>query len=246
MVPEPRAIRLRREPSRRVTSLRSVGVMEQTMASTREISPSSIWPAAWRISLDMPGMSFISPPSEPIFLTWRSWDRKSSSVKWPCMRRAAPLATVSWSMVRSACSMRLSTSPMPRMRSAMRSGWNRSKSASRSPVLAKAIGLPTTPLTERAAPPRASPSSLERITRVERERLVEGLGGRHGVLADHGVDDQERVVRLGGGRDPPDLVHQVGVDRQPTGGVDDADVLARDAGPPRPRPGPRPPDRWAR
>ena len=162
--PEPRAMRLRRDPSSRLTSARSAGVMEHTMASTREISPSSIWPAAWRISLDMPGISFIRPPSEPIFLTCLSWERKSSRVNWPDMRRAAPLATSSWSMVRSACSMRLSTSPIPRIRSAIRSGWNRSKSARRSPVLAKAIGFPTTPLTDRAAPPRASPSSLERIT----------------------------------------------------------------------------------
>ena len=97
----------------RDTSSASAGVMEQTMASTLLTSPSSISPAAWRISLDMPGMSFMSPPSEPIFLTCRSWARKSSSVNWPDMRRAAPLATSSWSMVRSACSIRLSTSPMP-------------------------------------------------------------------------------------------------------------------------------------
>ena len=145
-------------------SLRSAGVMEQTMASTRATSPSSIWPAASRISLFMPGMRRMRPPSEPIFLTWRSWDRKSSRVNWPDMRRLALLATSSVSMVRSACSMRLSTSPMPRIRSAMRSGWKRSKSSRRSPVEAKAMGRPTTPLTDSAAPPRASPSSLVRMT----------------------------------------------------------------------------------
>ena len=55
-------------------------------------------------------------------------------------------------------------SPMPRMRLARRSGWNRSKSSTFSPVEAKAMGLPTTSFTDSAAPPRASPSSLVRMT----------------------------------------------------------------------------------
>ncbi len=46
----------------------------------------------------------------------------------------------------------------------MRSGWNCSKSSIFSPVEAKRIGLPVTALTESAAPPRASPSSLVIIT----------------------------------------------------------------------------------
>src|SRR5262245_37689867 len=60
--------------------------------------------------------------------------------------------------------MSVSTSPMPRMRLAMRSGWNGSNSSSFSPVPANRIGLPTTSFTERAAPPRASPSIFVRIT----------------------------------------------------------------------------------
>ena len=109
-------------------------------------------------------MSFMIPPSEPSLRTCWSWAKKSSRVNRPSIIRVADLATSSWSMVRSACSIRLSTSPMPRMRSAIRSGWNRSKSASFSPVEAKTIGRPTTSLTDSAAPPRASPSSLVRIT----------------------------------------------------------------------------------
>ena len=104
------------------------------------------------------------PETDPIFLTCWSCSRKSSRVNRPSIMAAAPLVVTSLSMVRSACSIRLSTSPMPRMRSAIRSGWNWSKSSSFSPVEAKAMGLPTTSFTDRAAPPRASPSSLVRIT----------------------------------------------------------------------------------
>ena len=53
---------------------------------------------------------------------------------------------------------------MPRMRPAMRSGWNCSNASSFSPVDANAIGRPITSFTDSAAPPRASPSSFDRIT----------------------------------------------------------------------------------
>src|SRR5438309_959700 len=52
------------------------------------------------------------------------------------------------------------TSPMPRMREAMRSAWKGSSASSFSPVPAKRIGLPATVRRDRAAPPRASPSIL--------------------------------------------------------------------------------------
>ena len=41
-------------------------------------------------SLGTPGMSDRSPPSEPSFFTCWSWARKSSRVKRPSSRRAAP------------------------------------------------------------------------------------------------------------------------------------------------------------
>ena len=49
---------------------------------------------------------------------------------------------------------------MPRMREAMRSGWNGSIMSSFSPVPTNLMGLPVAARMERAAPPRASPSSL--------------------------------------------------------------------------------------
>ncbi len=53
---------------------------------------------------------------------------------------------------------------MSRMREAIRSGWNASKSSSFSPFDANMICLPVTWAIDRAAPPRASPSSLESTT----------------------------------------------------------------------------------
>ena len=85
---------------------------------------------------------------------------------------------------------------MPRMRLAMRSGWNCSNSFSFSPVEANAIGRPMTSLTDSAAPPRASPSIFDMITPSICERGVERLGGLHRVLTGHRVDDEERVVGL--------------------------------------------------
>ena len=67
---------------------------------------------------------------------------------------------------------------MPRMREAMRSGWNGSRPDSFSPVPANLTGLPVTWRTDNAAPPRASPSSLVSMTPVSGKALVEGAAPR--------------------------------------------------------------------
>src|SRR6266540_3990792 len=104
--------------------------------------------------------------SGPIFLTCWSCCRKSSSVK-EASRSLRSMRSASWrSTSSSARSISVSMSPMPRMRPARRSGWNGSKSASFSPVVANLMGTPVTERLDSAAPPRASPSSLERITPV--------------------------------------------------------------------------------
>ena len=54
-----------------------------------------------------------------------------------------------------------------------------------------------TALTESAAPPRASPSSLVSTTPSNSARLGERLGDVDRVLAGHRVDDEQHVVRLG-------------------------------------------------
>ncbi len=86
------------------------------------------------------------------------------------------------------------------------------------------IGLPVTALTESAAPPRASPSSLRHHHSIELGRLGEGLGDADGVLPGHRVDDEEDVVRAGPLADLRQLGHQLLVDVETAGGVDDEHV----------------------
>ena len=88
------------------------------------------------------------------------------------------------------------------------------------------IGLPVTALTDSAAPPRASPSSLVMITPSNCDDLGELLGDVDRVLAGHGVDDEQDVVRLDRLLDVGELVHQLLVDVETAAGVDDQHVLA--------------------
>ena len=91
--------------------------------------------------------------SEPIFLSCCIWLRKSSRVKSsPAMTFPAIFSASLESNAFSACSIRVSTSPMSRIRDAIRSGWNSSKSVSFSPVEPNMIGTPVTVTTDSAAP----------------------------------------------------------------------------------------------
>ena len=65
-----------------------------------------------------------------------------------------------------------------------------------SPTPANLIGLPVTWRTDSAAPPRASPSSLVRMTPVSGSALVERARDVDRVLALHRVDDEQRLDRL--------------------------------------------------
>ena len=58
----------------------------------------------------------------------------------------------------------------------------------------------------------------------ERNGLGEGLRRDQGVLAGHGVEDEQDLMRLGDGVDPRHLVHHLGIDVQPAGGVEDDDI----------------------
>ena len=113
---------------------------------------------------------------------------------------------------------------MPRMRDAMRSGWNHSSWSSFSPVDASLIGLPVTALTESAAPPRASPSSFVITTPSNAIRSWNASRDVHRLLAGHRVEDEQHVVRLRLVAHARELLHQRLVDVQPAGGVEDDDV----------------------
>jgi hypothetical protein len=91
-------------------------------------------------------------------------------------------------------------------------------------VEAKAIGTADDLLDRQCCAAPGVAVELGEDDPVELERGVEGLGDADGVLSGHGVDDEERVVRLDLGGDPPDLVHQLRVDRETAGRVDDEDV----------------------
>lgn len=65
---------------------------------------------------------------------------------------------------------------------------------------------------------------------VEADTVPEGFGRGDGVLTDHRVDDEEDLVRLHRIADVGRLLHHLGVDTQPAGGVDDHDVVQLGAG----------------
>ena len=79
-------------------------------------------------------------------------------------------------------------------------------------------------MTDSAAPPRAV--ELREHDAVERDPLLEGLGDRDRLLAGHGVEHEQDVRRLDGVLDPAELRHQVLVDLEAPGRVDDHDVAA--------------------
>ena len=58
----------------------------------------------------------------------------------------------------------------------------------------------------------------------EADALAERLGGGHGVLADHRVEDEQHFVGVDGVADRGGLAHQLLVDAEPARGVDDDDV----------------------
>ncbi len=86
-------------------------------------------------------------------------------------------------------------------------------------------GLPVTDATDSAAPPRASPSSLESHDAGEVDALVEGHSRVDGILADHRVDHEEDFVGDDGPADLAGLVHHFRVDAESAGGVHDHDVV---------------------
>jgi len=162
--PDPLAMRARREPLMIFGLRRSPGVIEFTIAAARSRSLSLIWLSASRFC-PAPGSMPSRFPIGPSLRTMASCSTKSSRVK-PSPEASLPAIAVAWSSsnVRSACSIRVRTSPRSRIRDAIRSGWKTSKSSSFSPDEANITGRPVSWAIDSAAPPRASPSSLVSTT----------------------------------------------------------------------------------
>ena len=166
-VPLPAAMRRLRDGLMTSGKCRSCSVMELMMASMRRYSRSS---SLSRTAADIcaaPGILSKRFSTPPMLNIWRIWSCKStkSNLLPRCTFLASRMA-LRLSTLRSASSMSVSMSPMPRMRDAMRSGWNASRASVCSPTARNLMGLPVTARTESAAPPRASPSALASTTPV--------------------------------------------------------------------------------
>ena len=114
---------------------------------------------------------------------------------------------------------------MPRIRLAIRSGWNTSKSVKR-----LAIGGEHDRASRDARDREGSTAAgvtiqLGEYDPVETDSLAERVRSVDCVLADHGVDDEEDLVRMNGITDVNSLLHHFGVDAEPAGGVDDDHVI---------------------
>ncbi len=131
---------------------------------------------------------------------------------------------------------------MPRIREAMRSGWKYSSWSSFSPTEASLTG----PAGDRPHGQRGAAAGvaveLREDDAVEGDPLLERERDVHGLLAGHRVENEEHVRRLRLVTDALELVHQLLVDVQPPGGVEDRRRRARPCAPRRaraalPRPG---------
>ena len=170
VVPEPFAIRSRRRALIISGFSRSAGVIEPMMASVCLNTSSPI--STSRNILPIPGIIDATSFKLPSFLTCSICERKSLKsnllvITFFVRRRAA-----SSSYCCCARSTSETTSPIPRIRSAIRSGWNTCKASIFSPLEINFNGLFTTARIEIAAPPRVSPSSLVKTTPSKSSRSL--------------------------------------------------------------------------
>ena len=143
--------------------LRSSGVIDWMIASIRISSRSSNFMPSASAS-EKNGSRSITSRKLPIFLSKRICSKKSDRVNLPDNRRLASCSAFFSSMSLLKSFIKLTTSPMPRMRLAMPSARKGSSLSSPSPIPTYLTGAPVTILTDSAAPPRASPSSLVSTT----------------------------------------------------------------------------------
>ena len=154
-----------------ITTAEKTGIRRQNIVlsakqadeALEELSCSPACAVSSVILPDIPGNISRIFPKGPIFLTCLICSSRSLISKEFSLSFWATSIAFFSSTSSCAFSIRVSTSPMPRIRDAIRSGWKTSRSSSFSPIPANLIGFPVTARTDSAAPPRVSPSSLVRI-----------------------------------------------------------------------------------
>ena len=226
-------MRARREPLICLGWVRSNGVIERTIASTRSNSPSSrasscsrIWP--------MPGIIPSIDFSEPIFLMAAICCRKSSKVKSSSARNLRAIS----------CGLAL----VERLLGLLdqREHVAHVEDARGHPVgvedlevldLLAGRGEHDRPAGDRGDRQRRATAGvaveLGQDDAGEVDALLERLGRLDRGLADHRVDDEQDLVGLDRRADVGGLLHEVLVDGEAAGGVDDDHVVLAWRGPAR-------------
>ena len=220
-MPEPRAMRVRREPLRSLWLSRSAGVIDWMIASVRTISRSSKL-SIWSRICPMPGSMVSIFFMEPMFLSCCIWLRKSVRVK------SSPAGDLRCHLVGDVLIERL-----------LRLLDEREDVAHVEDAARHAIRVEDLELLElltgggeQDGPPgdlgdgqRGTAASvaveLGEHNAGDVDALLERLRGHHRVLADHRVDDEQHLVGVDRLANVRGLAHQLRVDAQAAGGVDD-------------------------
>src|ERR1700674_2181642 len=179
--------------------------------------------------LAMPGIMPIRPEMPPILAICSNCSRMSVRSNWPLRIRSAVRAAFSASMLAAAFSTSATTSPMPRMRPAMRLGWKSSSASVFSPVPISLIGFPVTARLDSGAPP--PPSAATAVHTCEHDAgeanaLVERARQVDRVLAGERIRDQQHFMRISGGFDLGRFRHHLFVERGAAGDVEQHHVVA--------------------
>ena len=230
-------MRARREPSMIFGLARSAGVIDWMIASIRSISRSSKLSSCSR-NCPIPGSIPMILDMEPILRTCCICSRKSSRVNSP------PAA--SFSATLRACSC------VEGLLGLLDQGEHVThvEDARGHPIGVEDVEVvelltvgrehdrrPVTPRDRERGTTAGVAVELGEHDAVEADALLEGLRGGDRVLADHRVDDEEDLVGVDGVADVGCLLHQLGVDAEAAGGVDDDDVVLLAARPRRSRRG---------
>ena len=138
------------------------------------LKASSLMSTSFR-ALPTPGIIEIRSFMLPIFLICWICSKKSSKPNWFWANFLDILRAASSSYCSCAFSTNDTMSPMPKIRSAIRAGWNTSSASIFSPTPTNLMGFSTTERIDKAAPPRVSPSNLVNTTPVKSNRSLNSL-----------------------------------------------------------------------